>query len=523
MFLGVGTRRKWSVAGLLAAAVAWSPAFGGDGVDLAPIAASLDDADRRTEILVIGDSITNPGKTDNLQTGFIRRWRPGHWRSWQPSIAHGGSSRFSFASTGAVEELAVLVPGHHQHAPDEVVLGGITSAVRWLHPRVDSPTYARLHESGIHPDAWNHGGFRDRDRRQRFGVEGWMKLHFEYFSLPAPAPVSWELASSPASSPVFGPTTSASDRADRWRLLSRSSLLEIPAGPTVFPLRGAWFHPDSSYPADTHLLARGIRFEDVTREGGLGISYVGYGGWAVENHAYPLADSRNGRRMQVDGDGNAVEPFRAGYDDEALKEVVSARRPNVYLVLLGANNASDDDMSMLVEMDDLLTRIRRVHRAAGRTTRDLDPRPRILLVSMFDLGPHSTMAELDRQWLRKWADHLAWLARRDSDVSFVDLHRMVARVHGPWESWEDELLSDGVHPNEQGADRFASLIWNAISESRCTADFDGDGFVDGRDLGRWLEELGPTDLPSIADIDGDGEVDGRDLGQVLLQWGTCEP
>ena len=89
-------------------------------------------------------------------------------------------------------------------------------------------------------------------------------------------------------------------------------------------------------------------------------------------------------------------------------------------------------------------------------------------------------------------------------------------------TWEDDLLSDGVHPNEQGADRFASLIWDAISESRCTADFDGDGVVDGRDLGRWLEDLGPTDLPSIADIDGDGVVDGRDLGQVLLQWGTCD-
>ena len=513
--------RSWGAA--LATAATASGAFATDGVDLAPIAAALADSARRTEILVIGDSINNPGKTDNLQTGFIRQWRPGHWRSWQPPIAGNGVARFSHLSAGAVADLAVLVPGNHQDAPAGAPLGGITSTVRWLHPFPGGPTFARLYESGIHPAAWQVGGFRDRDELQRFGLAGTVDLHFEYLALPDRAGSAWELAAGSTSQSSLGTPEVRFERADDWGLLESTVSIEPSPGPVLFPLRGAWFHPDAQYPDDVHLFARGIRFEDGSHPGGLGISYVGYGGWAFENHAYPLGDSRNSQRMRVDGDGNATDPFEAGYSDEALRQVVSVRRPNLYMVMLGANNASDADMSMLAEAEDLIARIRQVHDAASKEAPELDDSPRILLVSMFDLISDTPMSEVDPDWLRTLADHLASIAVAEDDVSFVDLHQMVRTELGAWEDWNETFLSDGVHPNEAGADRFASMIWDAISASRCTADFDGDGFVGGKDLGRWLTEFGPTELPSIADIDGDGLVDGRDLGQVLLQWGTCEP
>ena len=49
-------------------------------------------------------------------------------------------------------------------------------------------------------------------------------------------------------------------------------------------------------------------------------------------------------------------------------------------------------------------------------------------------------------------------------------------------------------------------------------DLDGDGFVNGVDLGILLGAWGPGDGP--ADLDGDGFVDGIDLGILLGAWTT---
>jgi hypothetical protein len=52
----------------------------------------------------------------------------------------------------------------------------------------------------------------------------------------------------------------------------------------------------------------------------------------------------------------------------------------------------------------------------------------------------------------------------------------------------------------------------------CPADLDGDGLVDGADLGGLLSGWG---APGAADIDGSGAVDGSDLGIMLSAWGPC--
>jgi len=55
----------------------------------------------------------------------------------------------------------------------------------------------------------------------------------------------------------------------------------------------------------------------------------------------------------------------------------------------------------------------------------------------------------------------------------------------------------------------------------CPYDLNGDGFVDGADLGALLAAWGPcADCPE--DLDGNGVVDGADLGILLGQWGVCD-
>ncbi len=52
----------------------------------------------------------------------------------------------------------------------------------------------------------------------------------------------------------------------------------------------------------------------------------------------------------------------------------------------------------------------------------------------------------------------------------------------------------------------------------CDADLNGDGAVDGDDLGTLLGQWGGT---GSADFDGSGLVDGNDLGTLLGDWGAC--
>jgi len=53
---------------------------------------------------------------------------------------------------------------------------------------------------------------------------------------------------------------------------------------------------------------------------------------------------------------------------------------------------------------------------------------------------------------------------------------------------------------------------------KCIGDFDGNGVVDGADLGFLLQSWG---LTGPADLNGDGIVDGGDLGILLNEWGPC--
>ncbi|MFO0872755.1 MAG: hypothetical protein U0575_02120 [Phycisphaerales bacterium] len=54
----------------------------------------------------------------------------------------------------------------------------------------------------------------------------------------------------------------------------------------------------------------------------------------------------------------------------------------------------------------------------------------------------------------------------------------------------------------------------------CLGDLNGDGYVDGADLGLLLG-VGTLHLACAADLNHDGNVDGADLGLLLGSWGPC--
>ena len=65
---------------------------------------------------------------------------------------------------------------------------------------------------------------------------------------------------------------------------------------------------------------------------------------------------------------------------------------------------------------------------------------------------------------------------------------------------------------------------NVLAESclgTCPGDLDGNGAVNGADLGLLLAVFGSAD--PAADLDGDGSVNGADLGLLLAAWGAPCP
>ncbi|HMN97312.1 MAG TPA: hypothetical protein PKC43_05990, partial [Phycisphaerales bacterium] len=72
-------------------------------------------------------------------------------------------------------------------------------------------------------------------------------------------------------------------------------------------------------------------------------------------------------------------------------------------------------------------------------------------------------------------------------------------------------------PNEMHSSKYGAS--GQLCPGKCLGDLNGDGAVDGADLGILLGNWGTNNICS--DLDGNGIVDGGDLGLLLGLWGPC--
>ena len=77
-----------------------------------------------------------------------------------------------------------------------------------------------------------------------------------------------------------------------------------------------------------------------------------------------------------------------------------------------------------------------------------------------------------------------------------------------------------AEPSEQVYGEWSDNGGNIVAEEcavDCPGDFNGDGVVNGGDIGTLLAAWGGAD----GDLNGDGTTNGGDLGLLLSYWGDC--
>jgi hypothetical protein len=105
----------------------------------------------------------------------------------------------------------------------------------------------------------------------------------------------------------------------------------------------------------------------------------------------------------------------------------------------------------------------------------------------------------------------------DSDVDADDLDAFLDGYGWPVTDCDGNGVNDLVDILAGAAD----LDGNGMLDDCALhpADFNGDGLVDGQDLGILLGQWSQPTSP--ADLDGNGVVDGQDLGILLAGWGAA--
>lgn len=462
----------------------------------------------RANVTIVGDSINEFGQTNWMYTGYLLDWRPRRWRQVLTAPASNSAATGSWVEYASAANYPLLRPGQTQPGC-EAFAGEHTWTLRVLEG--DNWT-GRAISSGVNKSSFTYEGgmFIDADGGRRFLRSGGPERH-RTMILAADDPafrIEWTVRSRNSASgtgwtdSVFNHVFPCSESVEHaWfdHVIDGSvdglghvgtGLFSSSAGPITPGVRTA---------------LPGTVLTDLGTDTGLGLAYIGQGGWRTENHLLPYGDPATPLVPSSDG------PYPGGYTDRALRDHILIHETTHFMLWIGTNNGGTDANTPWNTAEDvagIMDRLRRVH-AEARLEDPTLPEPGFLVIS-----PYSGN-DLD-SFFGGYATALRDLA--GADVAFIDLHQMVLDRFGIWSTWKDELLSDGVHPNLTGARTFARLIWREIIDAAGpSADFDRDGDVDGNDLGLMLAAWGCDD-PGYADLDGDGCVDGRDFGLLLVEW-----
>lgn len=467
----------------------------------------------RTNLTIMGDSIHHPGQPTTMFVGHLLEWRPVRWRQFRPPVNANSSINGVWLETSSTAFYRYLRPGQDSSFSAEVS-GTAPFSIKLMS---GAAWHGRALSSGINKNAFGDdwGLFRNANSEQTFGRTAGVYRH-RVLAVTSAQPdqrSTWSVASRNSSS------------GNQWTIVEENRSFPVTAIPALTWLdqeitgdpSGAGHQGSSLLLAASaalvpgeHVGLGGTIITSLEDEVGLGIDFVGEGGWRVENHLFETGDPRLPEISSSDG------PYVGGYATDALARHFAAHETTHVMLYIGVNNGgvNANQPELVAErIDAVIARCRDAQELRATMYDGAEPLE-FLVVAPYPTNTHAYYPE--------FASVLRTLA--GEDVAFLDLHGLVLDRFGSYESWESSLLRDGVHPSLEGARQFSSLMWRElVAAAGPTADLNRNGQVDGGDFGLLLLDWGRSKHPGPADLDGDGLVDGADLGIMLQQWSDTAP
>lgn len=430
--------------------------------------------DRRTSVLMIGDSISNWGSTQftSLFHGAICTWKPVSWRGVYTSPASGGpqghwvgfGTQSAPGIASAFLRLAPDLAGHYtgyaeafpiesgESIESEVLRGLVSHAIF----QDDSAERPRLY--GIGRPFENAAGEVDFVNRPGPIEMGFTVLTNGSHSAAGRAYAAEIRMASYRAGVVEHPSTIAAVVPGDGPGISRITaewMSQGMSGSTANATSEIRIFPATPAPESQVLVVQDLYFGRPDHEDGLTLAYAGHGGWRVANHLHPYGSPELPQ----------VGTEHPGYSDQALENRVVAIEATHYFIHLGTNDFGSPNMtaeSYLSDLEAFLQRLRRIHAETGMGE------PRFVVLGLY-------LTALDDEQLgrpRKDAVRLAMMewADRAEDLVYLDLMGRVSTrfdmsnidVANPF---AEMFLWDDVHPNAAGAEWIASWIWSRVEAS----------------------------------------------------------
>ena len=465
----------------------------------------------KANLSIVGDSINNFGQWNWMYTGYLLNWQPRNWRQIHTSVASGGIPVGAWVEYSGSAQYPLLLPGKDVSGLEELA-GTNTWTIRVLQtPQGQGAWSGKAIAAGFRAESFQYesGMLRDADGGGRMLRTDGLYRHramiiaddstgyrsrFQVRVRNSAAGTDWQQSEQNVQFEVDSDP----------RLVWHDSVLTGSVEGLGNTGSGLYTPFNDPLPLDERVGLGGTILTDLGLETGLGLAYIGQGGWLTGNHRYPHGHPD----VPVIGPIGATYP--GSYSDHALQRHFLAHETSHAMLWIGTNNGGIDGSAPWRPVEDVAAILERyrISHAQARSEDPSLPEIRFLIVAPY--------ASYEGDFFPAYAAGLRDLA--GDDVAFIDLHQIVLDERGTWSEWEMDLLVDGVHPNLEGCKFFASRIWRElINAAGPTADLNRDGVVDGADFGLLLGQWGCED-PGYADLTGDGCVTGSDIGIMLGQW-----
>ena len=460
----------------------------------------------QANVTIIGDSVNTFGNTNSMFKGYLLAWQPNRWRQIHTAVSSNSNATGAWLQISGSGNYMLLRPG--EGIGDlEPFAGTNTWVMRVLWGDGWS---GRALSAGFNELSWvfDSGMLRDADGNQRFLhtedlyrhramiVAGTDPLFRSSWTVRSRNSANGTLWNTNLPNRSFNPTP---EPGLCWfdDVLEGSTAGEGHQGTALYSDRQGAFGPDEK------IGLCGTVITNQSLEQGLGLTYIGKGGWRAENHRYPFGHPD----VPII---NSATIYPGSYRNEALRRHFLAHETTHVMIWIGTNNSGIDanfPERTIEDVSEILVRYREVHELARLENSALPP-VEFLLIAPYASGMNP--------FFQDYAAGLRTLA--SSDTAVIDLDGIVRDQIGEWDQWNTDLLLDSTHPNVEGAKFFASRIWRElIAAAGPTADLNRDGVVNGADFGLLLGQWGCED-PGYADLTGDGCVTGSDIGIMLGQW-----